>query len=457
MNKKLVYENGELIYYEDDVPRHAGVIKYKGDIYYISSRGRAVKGRHVVHKSMANGILKHGTYKFADDYKLIKGSYVKPERIKQKKHISKSKMRLLGIVSGILCAALLIFAAIYNHISDVPPENAGKKGNGIEGKVRLPDFGEDILLMTEKAKAFIDGEIDLHQIANQKSQYRPMVFNYDLANQDGTLILREKAENRVIADYDLPSDTNVIEIHNLKTGTEYSYTVRRGTEVYMGTFKTAPGPRFLSVPGMMNARDIGGVYTMDGKYVKQGCLIRGTEIDGLVVPQYFVPTSEIAHVKEYFGFKYDMDLRHPSVAGGAYTSRLGSDVGHKFYGAPQYAQIFNPSYYASLRGIFKDLSRIENYPVYMHCSWGKDRTGTIVFLIQGILNVPLEDMITEYLLSALENPDISESMITDSVVSMLEPYEGDTVNQKIVSFLVKDVGVKEEEIEAIREIFLEDR
>ena len=154
--------------------------------------------------------------------------------------------------------------------------------------------------MTEKAKAFIDGEIDLQTIANQKSQYRPMVFNYDLANQDGTLILREKAENRVIADYDLPSDANVIEIHNLKTGTEYSYTVRRGTEVYMGTFKTAPGPRFLSVSGIVNARDIGGVYTMDGKYVKQGCLIRGTEIDGLVVPQYFVPTSEIAHVKEYF-------------------------------------------------------------------------------------------------------------------------------------------------------------
>lgn len=454
MQEGLVFENDELIYYKHGKPYHAGAIKVDGDIYYIGSKGRAVKGRHVVHGEMTNGILKRGTYKFDENYKLIKKSYIPPNDPKKEK---KKKVIIKRIKICAISVAVLIFCSLTVQVTkEGIRASSARSGTATEEstQVVLPSLSEDVLLCSGAAKMLYDGKATVEQAVEAGDPYRAFVFDYAIKGASGTLLISEQEDLADAIEYEMPESGNQVRVDNLKTDTTYYYRVTVGDETYDGSFKTAKSTRFVSISGVGNTRDIGGYVTLDGKTVKQGLLIRGREMDGLVEKTYFLPSESVEEVQETFGFVYDFDLRGEATYSGDYASRLGEAVEHKFYGAPQYGQIFNAAFKESLQAIFTDLADPENYPMYMHCTYGADRTGTIVFLLQGVLNMSEEDMIREYQMTGFADKNYKDASSMDVVIEGLRLYDGDTLQEKIVSFLTTEIGVTEGEIESIRSILL---
>ena len=451
----LIFEDGELVYYKNGHPYHAGLIKLDGCIYYINSDGRAVKGQYIVHGEMTNGLLKRGTYTFGDDYKLIKNSYIPPKKRRSKKRGKRNSLIPVFALLLLFLFVILIAGRMDDRTFDSPANAETQESNNESSQIILPAFDEEVLLCSQSAKQLYDGQITAAAAVEAGNPYRPFTFEYYIGENPGVLLVSEQEDLTNPVQYTLDQNKNSLTIHNLKTGTNYYYkAIVDGTE-YPGSFTTAQSTRYLSIPGALNTRDIGGYMTVDNQTVKQGLLIRGSEIDGLVEKDYFIPIDSLPDVQNTFGFVFDFDLRGAGTFSGDYESRLGEHIKHEFYGAPQYGQIFSEAYQPALREIFSELANPENYPMYLHCTYGADRTGTIVFLLQGVLNMPEEEMIREFQRTGFAFNAYEESTAMDVVIEGMKQYEGSTLQEKIVSFLTGVVGVTESEIASIREIFLE--
>lgn len=365
----------------------------------------------------------------------------------------KSKHFLKRVLVGVLIATILLMSACDGKVAD--NDGAINPIVMVDDGVALPQFEQEVLLCSDQAKQVYDGELKIANAVATGTPYRPFVFEYRLEHASGTLRLSEDSSFTDAQEYHMDQGEASVIIDNLKTGTTYYYQVEVSGKQYCGTFRTASSNRFISIPGVENLRDIGGYKTLDGKTIKQGLLIRGCELDGIKNEKYFLDDQYISGVQETFGFVYDLDLRSPEIIEGDYQSRLGAEVGHKFYDAPTYAQIFRSEYLSSMREIFADLADPDKYPMYLHCTWGRDRTGTVVLLLQGLLNVSKEDMMQEYRLTGYVTPAVATNTKMDVVFMQLESYEGDNLQEKIINYLTTTVGVTQEEIASIQSIFLE--
>ena len=114
-----------------------------------------------------------------------------------------------------------------------------------------------------------------------------------------------------------------------------------------------------------------------------------------------------------------------------------------------YNGIFTDDGKEKIRNVFADLADPDIYPVYLHCTYGNDRTGTVCYLLEALLGVSRGDCLKEY---GLSNLALHNIMLVEQG---LDSYAGETLKEKTEAYLMS-CGISQAQIESIRTIFLGD-
>lgn len=220
-----------------------------------------------------------------------------------------------------------------------------------------------------------------------------------------------------------------------------------------GTLKPLDQIRWLKTVGTPNVRDIGG-WACDGGTVKYGKIFRGGEPS----------QSDIGVLIGEIGISAELELQ--GTEGG---------VSNAFDGKVDYCCPLNGSYWAYYSEILKNKVQVKEAldfvidavchgkPIYIHCSAGADRTGTVICIIEGILGVAQSDCDKDYELTsfagngylrkrcgrtAAETGTVEE-VGYKNLISSIVALPGMTFRDKCVEFVVS-CGITTERINAFR-------
>lgn len=272
--------------------------------------------------------------------------------------------------------------------------------------------------------------------------------------------------------------TSIAKIGVLIPGTTYYWKVMGDTEgstSAVDTFCTKDAPvRFITTTSIINVRDIGGWETESGKKVNYELLYRGGKTnpnDGNECAE-----SDAILFRETLGIRTELDLRTANADDGGQTkSVFGDDVRYVKASASQY--FYQPV--PNVKEIFEVLGDEANYPILFHCNAGADRTGTVAFLVNGVLGVSYEDLTRDFELTSFSEAGkrwrsniVNGTFTEDGIMQqdeinyvawqkmyqmIMENYktEDGTLSSAIENFLVTACKVEQKDIDNLRKIMLQ--
>ena len=200
--------------------------------------------------------------------------------------------------------------------------------------------------------------------------------------------------------------------------------------------------RHIAFDAVFNFRDIGG-YAADGnrrvarrRVFRSGALERMTGSDvALATEELGLSTvldlrheEELASVEHQLGPLYEADVQrhhlslHPAdMQLAEYRESLDEEVGQGLSGRRYVAWLRFAG--PQLATAFELLAEQSTYPVVIHCTAGKDRTGITIGLLLNLIGVADEQVVADYELSNLSTGPLIEYLESVGRLPDLPPDE----------------------------------
>ena len=238
----------------------------------------------------------------------------------------------------------------------------------------------------------------------------------------------------------------------------------------IASFRTEDrAPRWIEIEGGVgNIRDFGGWHTVDGRRVRQGMAFRGqglnsNSVTGEAQGHNRLTVEDVKYLKGTLGIRTDLDLRSSGETADMVESPLGPDVAFIRNSSPAYTGIFADEGKKKTAKNFRVFCDPKNYPIYFHCIGGADRTGSLAYVMLGVLGVSRHDMETDW--ESTFYPKIPDDLhekepgfwcLEAHFNNGISKYgkEGDSWNRRVELYLI-DCGITPEEIAKFRSIMLE--
>ena len=243
--------------------------------------------------------------------------------------------------------------------------------------------------------------------------------------------------------------TEQVDVYNLLTGTTYYYRVKAITveghsyETPVASFVTTDTVRWIYADGARNVRDMGGWNGLN-----QGLIYRGSELNLVGNHGLQITASGVRTMTEELGIRTDLDFRAAKENGTYGTaSPLGESVAWKNVPIGNFLSAFTDSY-TEVMDTFVDY---DNYPIYMHCWGGADRTGTVALMLSGLCGVSEADLAVDLELTSFASFGYryrydNTTFLYASTLARVKRYAGATLQEKFATCFREVYGMSEAEI-----------
>ncbi|MFD3703189.1 tyrosine-protein phosphatase [Nocardia sp. NPDC058658] len=173
--------------------------------------------------------------------------------------------------------------------------------------------------------------------------------------------------------------------------------------------ETSSTGRELPLRGAVNARDLGGLRTVDGRQVRRMRVLRSDLLTGL-------DAGDVAFLLGECGLRTIVDLRAPDETvtdgTGSIVDTVATYRNLHVYGASRvrldltevapdsslfdrYREYLEHSG-ENIAAVLRLLATSGHLPALIHCAAGKDRTGVVVALLLAVVGVRTDDIIADY-------------------------------------------------------------